>query len=88
MKVKGRLIFKGEDAKLIVRSLEPDNLSEKTIIEDHSATVIFSGDRIGTVLSSLDDYLMNAKVAHDIKKVINNEKTKPKGQEYSGKACT
>ncbi|MCX9009902.1 MAG: KEOPS complex subunit Pcc1 [Candidatus Methanoperedens sp.] len=71
MKVKGKLVFKGENAgeliSTIARSLEPDNPSEiETLIDGNSATVIFTAEKIGTLLSSVDDYLMNAKVADDV----------------------
>ncbi len=71
MKIKGKLVFKGEDAGelagIIARSLAPDNVSGmETIVEDDSVTVIFKGDKVGTILASVDDYLMNAKIAGDI----------------------
>lgn len=71
MNVKGKLVFKGENAgeliSTIARSLEPDNPSEiKTFTNGNSATVTFTAEKIGTLLSSVDDYLMNAKVADDI----------------------
>ena len=79
MKIKGKLVFKGGNAgeltDTIARSLEPDNPSEiKTIIEKDSATVMFTAEKIGTLLSSVDDYLMNAKIAEDtIKSVKKRE---------------
>lgn len=74
MKIKGRLIFKFDNNKnnrelvdIILESLAPDNLPEiKTQNDETSATVTFSADKIGTLLSSVDDYLMNAKIAGDI----------------------
>lgn len=71
MKIRGKLVFKGEEASelvnIIAQSLAPDNVPEmETIIEENSATVIFKGDKVGTVLSSVDDYLMNAKIASDM----------------------
>ncbi len=71
MKIKGKLTFKGEEAGelvgIIARSLEPDNVAGmETVIDENSATVIFSADKIGTVLASVDDYLMNAKIAGDM----------------------
>jgi len=71
MKIRGRLVFKGEDAgelaNIIAQSLAPDNLSDiKTTCEENSATVTFSSEKIGTILSSVDDYLMNAKIASDM----------------------
>lgn len=71
MKIEGKLTFKGKNAEdlvnIIAQSLAPDNVPEiKTIIKDDSATVIFEGEKIGTILSSVDDYLMNAKIAYEI----------------------
>ncbi|MCZ7372871.1 MAG: KEOPS complex subunit Pcc1 [Candidatus Methanoperedens sp.] len=75
MKIKGRLIFKSEEAGELVnniaRSLAPDNVSEiQTFVDGDSATVTFSADKVGTMLSSVDDYLMNAKIAEDMLKKV------------------
>ncbi len=71
MKIKGRLTFKGEDAGelagIIARSLAPDNVSGmETVVEDDSVTVIFKGDKVGTILASVDDYLLNATLTESI----------------------
>lgn len=71
MKIEGKLIFKSEKAgelvSLIARSLAPDNVTEmETVVEDNKATVKFKGSKVGTILSSVDDYLMNAKIASDM----------------------
>ncbi len=71
MKIKGRLTFKGENAgelvKIIAQSLAPDNVSGmETVIEGNSVMVIFKADKVGTMLASVDDYLMNAKIASEL----------------------
>lgn len=71
MKIEGKLTFKSERAdelvSVIARSLAPDNVPEmETVIDDNEVTVKFKGDKVGTVLSSVDDYLMNAKIASDM----------------------
>ena len=71
MRIKGKLTFKSERSEdlvnIIARSLAPDNVfGIKTIINDDSATVLFEGKKVGTILSSVDDYLMNAKIAYEI----------------------
>ncbi len=73
MKIRGRLIFKSEDAdelaSIIARSLAPDNLSDiKTAVNGTTVTVTFSSDKIGTILSSVDDYLMNAAIVERLSK--------------------
>lgn len=71
MKIKGKLVFKSEKAGelvgIIAQSLAPDNVPGiETTVEDDSFTVVFKADKIGTLLSSVDDYLMNAKIAGDV----------------------
>jgi hypothetical protein len=71
MKIKGKLTFKSDRAdelvNTIAQTLAPDNVPDmETRITGDCATVGFEGDQVGTVLSSVDDYLMNAKIASDI----------------------
>ncbi|MFU8766087.1 MAG: KEOPS complex subunit Pcc1 [Candidatus Methanoperedens sp.] len=71
MKVRGKLVFTSGDApglvRLIAESLSPDNVSGiDTVVEGDSVTVTFEGEKIGSVLSSVDDYLMNARIAEDV----------------------
>jgi len=71
MKIEGKLTFKSERAdelvSVIARSPAPDNIHEmETVADDNKATVKFKGNKVGTVLSSVDDYLMNAKIASDM----------------------
>jgi len=71
MKIKGMLTFKSEHAGeligIIAQSLAPDNVSEmETFIGKDSATVSFSADKVGTMLSSVDDYLMNATIVEKL----------------------
>lgn len=74
MRIKGKLILKSEKANelvnIIAQSLAPDNISGmKTIVDGDSVTVMFEGDKVGTILASVDDYLMNAKIASDMLKI-------------------
>lgn len=76
MKIEGKLTFKGETAEelanAIARALAPDNIREiKTVINEDSVTIIFKGEKVGTILSSVDDYLMNAKIAYDMLNLNN-----------------
>ncbi len=71
MKIKGKLTFKGENAGelvgIIARSLAPDNVPGiETVVEGNCVTVMFEGDKVGSILASVDDYLMNAKIARDV----------------------
>jgi hypothetical protein len=71
MKVRGKLTIKAENAgemiSVIARSLSPDNVSGiRTEVDKDSVTVTFSANKIGTMLSSVDDYLMNANIAFSL----------------------
>lgn len=71
MKVKGKLTIKcenaGEIVSILARSLSPDNVTGiRTEVDKDSATVTFSADKIGTMLSSVDDYLMNATIVEKL----------------------
>jgi hypothetical protein len=71
MRIKGKLTLKSEKAdelvNIIAQSLAPDNVSGmKTVVEGDSVNVFFEGDKVGTILASVDDYLMNAKIASDM----------------------
>jgi hypothetical protein len=71
MKIEGKLTFKGEKAgelvNIIAESLAPDNVPGiKTIIGDNSALVLFEGEKVSTILASVDDYLMNATIVEKL----------------------
>ncbi len=71
MKIKGKLTFKGENAgglvEIIAKSLAVDNVPGiETVVEENCVTVMFEGDKVGSILASVDDYLMNAKIASDM----------------------
>ncbi|RZN15028.1 MAG: hypothetical protein EF812_03765 [Methanosarcinales archaeon] len=71
-----KLTFSGECAQIVQRSLEPDNLSSMCTSENNKKVIVqFETNKIGTVLSTIDDYLMNAKIAEDLCSII---KTKTK----------
>jgi len=78
MKVKGKLNIKCENARemasVIAQSLSPDNVSGiRTDVDKYSATVTFSADKIGTMLSSVDDYLMNANIVVKLSYIFNQD---------------
>ncbi len=71
MKIEGKLTFKSERAdelvNIIARSLAPDNVPGiKTIIDGDTVTVLFEGEKVGTILASVDDYLMNATIVEKL----------------------
>lgn len=78
MNIKAKLIYKNEREQdrtnIIAEALAPDNVPGiKTIIEDDSATILFEGEKVGTILASLDDYLMNATIAEKVSYIIKED---------------
>lgn len=65
--IKSRLTFMSKDAEALGRSIEPDNLAEM-IMKAEGETLSFelSVQKIGTLLATIDDLLMNLKIAEDI----------------------
>jgi hypothetical protein len=64
--IKARLVFRGKNAKEVARSLEPDNLPNMRLaVEESCFCLEFSAEKIGTMLSTADDILMNIKVAKE-----------------------
>ncbi len=71
MKIKTTVEFRDEDAgeiaERVVRSLAPDNLtSMHTEITKNSARIHISTEKITSLIATLDDLLMNAKVAEEV----------------------
>lgn len=64
--IKARLSFRGHNAKQVARSLAPDNLPNmQLLVEEGGFYLDFSAEKIGTMLSTADDLLMNIKVAEE-----------------------
>ncbi len=64
--IRARLAFEGEDAGLVARSIEPDNLPQMQLqVEGQSMSMEFCVEKVGTLLSTADDLLMNIKVAEE-----------------------
>ncbi len=76
--MRAMMVFSGEHAGDVARSLDPDNLpdmelelsEEKEEVEDREFRVEFSVEKIGTLLATADDLLVNIKIAED---VLNRE---------------
>jgi hypothetical protein len=69
--IKGRIVIRSDNApELAVRitqSVEPDNLKNITTeYGEDSVTTRFKSDKIGSLIATVDDYLLNARIARDI----------------------
>jgi hypothetical protein len=65
--ISAKLIFRGKGAENAARSLEPDNLPNMQMqADDDRLCLQFSTEKIGTLLSTVDDILMNLKIAEEI----------------------
>jgi tRNA threonylcarbamoyladenosine modification (KEOPS) complex Pcc1 subunit len=61
-----RLIFWGKQAESVARAVEPDNLPNMSHqIDADRLCLQFSTEKIGTLLSTVDDLLMNIKIAEE-----------------------
>lgn len=71
MKIRTTIEFIDEDAaritEKVARSLAPDNLtSMHTELCEGSARIHISTEKISSLIATLDDLLMNAKVAEEV----------------------
>ena len=56
----------GEDMEIVGRSIEPDNLPNMNLLIDkRSLSLQFSIEKPGTLLTTMDDLLMNIKIAKE-----------------------
>ena len=74
MKIKGEIRFASEDAEKIADALSPDNGDfMECHAESECVVAHVEGESIGTVLSTVDDYLMNLSVAEKISETEHEE---------------
>jgi hypothetical protein len=67
--MRARMVFSGEHAGDVARSLDPDNLPDMELEQsEEEFRVEFSVEKIGTLLATADDLLMNIKIAEDVLK--------------------
>ena len=67
MKIKARIEIYDEHADLAAIPLMQDNTkSMRTVLSDQRAVTYIETEKIGSLIASVDDYLLNAKVALDI----------------------
>ena len=56
----------GEDMEMVGRSIEPDNLPNMNLLIDkRSLSLQFSIEKPGNLLTTMDDLLMNIKIAKE-----------------------
>lgn len=64
--MEAKLTFQGKDAEALRRAIGPDNLPEMVMkAEGERLMFEFSVQKIGTLLATLDDLLMNLKIAEE-----------------------
>ena len=67
--MRAKLLFEGEMAGDVALSLDPDNLpGMKVVVRDGEFEVEFSAEKVGTLLATADDLIMNIKIAEDLLK--------------------
>jgi len=64
--IQARLVFWGDEAIIAARAVEPDNLPNMRMEKAADRLMLaFSTEKIGTLLSTVDDLLMNIKIAEE-----------------------
>ena len=71
MKIKAKIEISGANADLVAIPLMQDNMANmKTEIKEKSVVTYFEAKKVGSLIATVDDYLMNAKVAQDMAEMI------------------
>jgi hypothetical protein len=67
--IHARLVFlseRGENIEQVARAIEPDNLPNMCLQIDRDRICLqFSTEKAGTLLTTVDDLLMNIKIAEE-----------------------
>jgi len=64
--IRTGLTFWGTQAEAVAEAVRPDNLPNMSLqIDGGSFRLQFSTEKIGTLLSTVDDLLMNIKIAEE-----------------------
>lgn len=67
MEIKGEIRTRHRDAGCVAPALRPDNLrSMHTCAEGNLVVTRIQGNRLRSVIASVDDYLMNLAVAEEM----------------------
>lgn len=75
--IKSRIILRHPEATTIASSLSPDNLPDmKVRVKKDEITLDITTDRIRSLISTLDDFLANAKIAEELADSASRNKTK------------
>lgn len=71
--IQARLFFWGREAEAAARAVEPDNLPNMILkSEADQFSLQFSTEKMGTLLSTVDDLLMNLKIAEETLRVAED----------------
>ncbi|MDD1737387.1 MAG: hypothetical protein CG443_485 [Methanosaeta sp. ASP1-1] len=71
--IRARLFFWGREAEAAARAVEPDNLPNMILESgEGQLSLQFSTEKIGTLLSTVDDLLMNLKIAEETLRVAED----------------
>ncbi|AEH61256.1 conserved hypothetical protein [Methanosalsum zhilinae DSM 4017] len=72
--IEFREVENPEIAEIVAKSLSPDNLRNiETNIDTDNISIRISTEKITSLIATVDDYLMNAKIAEDILRDIKNK---------------
>ncbi|AAM06798.1 TPA: hypothetical protein HA338_10620 [Methanosarcina acetivorans] len=79
MKITGTIEFPDpksrQSATRILKALSPDNLrSMESEISDERVAVRFHSEKIGSLLATVDDFLMNVKIGEGVEQTLEKEK--------------
>ncbi|MDF2956200.1 KEOPS complex subunit Pcc1 [Candidatus Alkanophaga liquidiphilum] len=71
MKIKAKVVLAEDDPRTLAAVLSPDNMEGmRTAIEGGVVVTYFVAEKVGSLILSVDDYLMNAKVVKDVGAVL------------------
>ena len=77
MKITGTIEFPDpesrECASRVLQALSPDNLrSMESEISGERVAVRFDSEKIGSLLATVDDFLMNLKIGEEVEQTLKN----------------
>jgi hypothetical protein len=79
MKITGTIEFPDPESRRsaarILQALSPDNLrSMESEIGNDKVAVRFHSEKIGSLLATVDDFLMNVKIGEGVEQTLKKEK--------------